>query len=250
MTARIGIARLVSAGALALAAVALLALAVASQARADAAYDKVASAYAQSGGQLDHCAFTRSELEAALRGIPPEIRDVVPDIRRAIADGIAAHQRGDCRGARAGGATPGSAGGTTTPGTSTTPGTPTTPGATAPDPTSPDAPTSSTPTDTTTAPAAPPTGTTTPPGSEPGPGTHAPTTEVDASGGGRDLTPLWIALIVAGALLLAALFVWGWGWMRGWDPAWVARARHAWGEAGFRTTSTWSEFTDWLRLGR
>jgi hypothetical protein len=38
--------------------------------------------------------------------------------------------------------------------------------------------------------------------------------------------------------------------MRGWDPGWIARMRHGWGEAGFRTTSTWSEFTDWLRLGR
>jgi hypothetical protein len=38
--------------------------------------------------------------------------------------------------------------------------------------------------------------------------------------------------------------------MRGWDPSWIGRVRHGWREAGFRTTSTWSEFTDWLRLGR
>jgi hypothetical protein len=66
----------------------------------------------------------------------------------------------------------------------------------------------------------------------------------------RDRTPLVVALIAAGALVLLALLLWGWARMRGWDPGWTARMRHAWGEAGFRTTSTWSEFTDWLRLGR
>jgi hypothetical protein len=50
--------------------------------------------------------------------------------------------------------------------------------------------------------------------------------------------------------VLLALLLLGWARMRGWDPGWAARMRHAWGEAGFRTTSTWSEFTDWLRLGR
>jgi hypothetical protein len=66
----------------------------------------------------------------------------------------------------------------------------------------------------------------------------------------RDRTPLLVALIALGALVLGALLLWGWARMRGWDPAWAGRLRHSWGEAGFRTTSTWAEFTDWLRLGR
>jgi hypothetical protein len=59
-----------------------------------------------------------------------------------------------------------------------------------------------------------------------------------------------VALVVAGvvaALLLALLGLARW-WA--WEPAWLRRWRHATGEAGWRTTATWAEFTDWLRLGR
>jgi hypothetical protein len=59
-----------------------------------------------------------------------------------------------------------------------------------------------------------------------------------------------VALVVAGvvvALLLALLALARW-WA--WEPTWLARWRHATGEAGWRTTATWAEFTDWLRLGR
>ena len=34
------------------------------------------------------------------------------------------------------------------------------------------------------------------------------------------------------------------------EPGWYVRARHAGGEAGWRTSATWADFTDWLRLGR
>lgn len=52
------------------------------------------------------------------------------------------------------------------------------------------------------------------------------------------------ALLVLGALLLAAV-----RWT-GWEPAWAERARHAAGEAGWRASSTWAEFTDFVRFGR
>jgi hypothetical protein len=221
----------------ALALAALLALAVPATAPADQAYDKVAAAYAQSGGQLDPCAFTQRELEDAVRGIPREIRDVVPDIRRAMVEGIAAHMSGDCRDGRAD-----ATGGAAVPPAGETPTTTTPPPATTPAP-------ADTTTDAAAAPpvdsgAAPPPAATTP-GAETTPGQAAAATDDDT-----DLTPLLITLVAVGALLLLALLLWGWARMRGWDPAWGARMRHAWGEAGFRTTSTWSEFTDWLRLGR
>ncbi len=216
----------------ALALAAVLALAAAATAPADQAYDKVAAAYAQSGGQLDPCAFTQRELEDAVRGIPPQIRDVVPDIRRAMVEGIATHMRGGCRGA---GADAGATGGAAVPPADDTPTT------TAP-PAPVDTATTPAPVDTTTAPA--PAVTT--PGAETTPAQPAATTATDDD----EVAPLLIALVVAGALLLIALVLWGWARMRGWDPAWVARMRHAWGEAGFRTATTWSEFTDWLRLGR
>jgi hypothetical protein len=220
-------------GAIALAAAVLLALMLLAPAaaRADQAYDKVASAYATAGGHLDPCAFTEAELKAAVRGIPPAIRNVVPALRAAMVEGIAAHERGDCRGVKPEeGTTGGAAPATTTP-TTTTPPVTTPPVTTQ---TAPAVPAATTPTPTTTAPA--PAQTTTQPA--------ASTTQE------RDRTPLLVALIAAGVLVLLALLLWGWGRMRGWDPGWTARVRHAWGEAGFRTTSTWSEFTDWLRLGR
>lgn len=210
----------------ALALVALTAsAALATPARANEAYDKVATAYAQAGGQLDPCMFTTGELKAAVRGIPPNIRNVVPALRAAMIEGVAAHERGDCNGVKPEEKTTGGArvGGTGSAPTTTTP-TVTTPAA--PTQTVPAAPAVTTPTPTT----AQPTTTTT---------THE-----------RDRTPLLIALIALGTLVLLTLLVWGLARMRGWDPAWAARTRHSWGEAGYRTTSTWSEFTDWLRLGR
>lgn len=194
-------------------------------ARADQAYDKVANAFAVAGGHLDPCSFTQAELEAALNGIPPSIRNVVPDLRRAIDAGIAAHRRGDCKGIKPEeGTTGGAAPGTTVPAT-------TTPSVTTQ--TAPAVPAATTPTTPTTA--------------------TAPTATQPAAAGGthaHDRTPLLVALIAAGVLVLLALLLWGWARMRGWDPGWIRRVRHGWGEAGFRTTSTWSEFTDWLRLGR
>lgn len=200
-------------------------------ASANQAYDKVAAAYAQAGGHLDPCAFTQAELEAAVRGIPPAIRNVVPALRRAMEDALAAHERGDCRGVRpeegaTGGAAPATTPTTTVPPVTTPPVTTTQTAPAVPSATTPTTPT------TTTAPA------------------PAATQPAAATPRERDRTPLVIALIVVGALVLLALLLWGLARMRGWDPPWFARVRHGWGEAGFRTTNTWSEFTDWLRLGR
>lgn len=202
-------------------------------ARADAAYDLVAGAYATGGAHLDACAFTQAQLEAALAGIPPTLKGVIPDLKRAMKDGIAAHKRGECAGREPGTATtPGApAGGGAVPPVTTTPATPITPPPT---------------TSTTPGQVAPPTAAPTTPG------TTTQSAPASAADGSRthDRTPLVVALIALGALLLLALAIWGWARARGWDPTWATRTRHAWGEAGFRTTSTWSEFTDWLRLGR
>jgi len=204
---------------------ATLLLAAPGVAHANQAYDKVANAYAVAGGHLDPCSFTQAELEAAIAGIPPTIRDAVPALRSAMEEGVAAHERGACKGVKpdegtTGGATPGAAPTTTIPPVTTPPvTTETAPATVAPSPTT------TTTTTATTAPAA-------------------------ASTPERDRTPLLIALIAAGALVLLGLLAWALSRARGWDPAWAARTRHAWGEAGFRTSSTWAEFTDWLRLGR
>jgi hypothetical protein len=209
---------------------ALTALALPAAARADQAYDRVASAYATAGGHLDPCAFTEAELKAAVRGIPPAIRNVVPALRAAMVEGIAVHERGACSGVKSDEGTTGGAAAGTTPPTTTPPVT--TPPATTQ--TAPVAPAATAPTPTTATPA--------PATAQPGSAATAPHE--------RDRTPLVVALVALGALVLLALLLWGLARMRGWDPGWAARVRHGWGEAGFRTTSTWSEFTDWLRLGR
>lgn len=201
-----------------------LTLLIAAPVRADEAYERVATAYAQAGGQLDPCAFTAQELAAGLAGIPRSIENVVPDLKQAINDGIAAHGRGDCVGREPSSANPDEpVDSGAIPPVTTTPATP--------------------------APVTPAGGGTEP--SANGTGAPAPAPETAPAGVREDdRTALVLALIALGALLLLVLATWAWGRLRGWDPAWAARARHGWGEAGFRTTTTWSEFTDWLRLGR
>jgi hypothetical protein len=205
-----------------------------------ATFDRVSDAFVAGGARLDPCTFSQADLESALAGIPAEFEGAVPQLRAAIESGIAAHRAGDCRGIEPTG------GVTTTPaaGSETTPGTETAPGATTPAAgagtttlgAQPDVPPVTTPAATPPPVAATPQVTTTP-------GVQPPPTK-------RSTRPLVIGAIAVGALLLLALLVWGWWRLRGWDPAWAARARHSWREAGYRVSSTWAEFTDWLRLGR
>jgi hypothetical protein len=215
---------------LAIVALASALLVPATGARADQAYDRVATAYAQGGGRLDACQFTQAQLEAALAGVPKAIAKFVPDLKNAIRHGIRAHARGACKGIAPGTTTP--SGGATAP----VPGT-----------TTPTAPTTVAPTSTQGATIPPPAtapATTTPTTTAPTPASAAP------SDRHHDRTPLLAGAIALGALLALLLALWLLGRLRGWDPPWLARQRHAWGEAGFRTSSTWSEFADWLRIGR
>jgi hypothetical protein len=57
-------------------------------------------------------------------------------------------------------------------------------------------------------------------------------------------------LIVAGAALIVLLVLLALARWWAWEPRWLVRSRHATGEAGWRIGAAWSEFTDWLRLGR
>ncbi|MCA1682497.1 MAG: hypothetical protein LC685_00605 [Actinobacteria bacterium] len=65
-------------------------------------------------------------------------------------------------------------------------------------------------------------------------------------------TPPFPLLALAALLALMALGTIAWGVLRftGWEPAWAPRARHAAAEAGWRASSTWAEFTDFVRFGR
>jgi hypothetical protein len=59
-----------------------------------------------------------------------------------------------------------------------------------------------------------------------------------------------IAVAVLGALLLFVLIVLLLWRVRGWDPRWLQRWRHAMAEAGWRLSLGWAEFRDFVRLGR
>jgi hypothetical protein len=61
--------------------------------------------------------------------------------------------------------------------------------------------------------------------------------------------PVLALAILAGLFALSGLVVALARW-RGWEPAWADDVRHAAGEAGWRASSTWAEFTDFVRLGR
>jgi hypothetical protein len=67
--------------------------------------------------------------------------------------------------------------------------------------------------------------------------------------GERDTAAIALLLVVGG-LVLAALVLWAVARWQAWEPPWLLRWRHATGEAGWRVGNAWSEFTDWLRLGR
>jgi len=108
----------------------------------------------------------------------------------------------------------------------------TTPGATAPATTAP----------ATTAPA------TTPPAATPAPA-PAQTAAQPTVTSGNDRAAVLLLLLV-GALVLIALVVGALARWQAWEPPWLARWRHATGEAGWRAGNAWAEFTDWLRLGR
>lgn len=111
-----------------------------------------------------------------------------------------------------------------------------------------------------TTPATTPATTTTPtPTPAPAPGVVVPQTPAQqlvgsAGTGGADTVPavspwLVLAAVVVGLTLLL-LLLWGLFRWRGWDPPWLRRTRHACAEAAWRLGGTWSEFTDWVRIGR
>jgi hypothetical protein len=61
--------------------------------------------------------------------------------------------------------------------------------------------------------------------------------------------PILALALLAGIFALGGLTIGLFRW-RAWEPAWTNRFRHAAGEAGWRASSTWAEFTDFVRLGR
>jgi len=70
-----------------------------------------------------------------------------------------------------------------------------------------------------------------------------------SSGGAGHISTEAIILAAIAALLLLACAAWAFARSRAYEPRWLLSLRHAMAEAGFRTSATWAEFTDWIRLG-
>lgn len=60
-----------------------------------------------------------------------------------------------------------------------------------------------------------------------------------------------VAIVVGalGALLVLACAAWALARRRAYEPLWWLSLQHSLGEAGYRTSSTWAEFSDWARRG-
>ena len=181
-------------------------------------------------GSLNACNYSEAQLAQIENLIGNDTDAYEPDFRTAIDSMIERRAQGACakkkRGSAAGGdtsgtpATPG-----TTGGTSSGSGARGAPGAA---------------------------------GSVPGPETRDPSplvtdTVAAAARSGEEGEAPPVPLLAIGALAaLMALggLIFGAARWTGWEPAWADRARHAAGEAGWRASSTWAEFTDFVRFGR
>jgi hypothetical protein len=213
-----------------------LSLACAAAAQADLLTD-IGKDYTQDG-RLDPCKYTEKQLRDLKAAIPNDFEQY-SDFGAVVDDALAKRAQGACR-----------KGGTATPGNTTAPpaATGTTP---PPPPAATGTPSTGTVTPGTPAAAAPP----------PTPGT-APTPAPDVAArdsiglAARSTEPATdapfplIALAVLAGLLALGTLVFGVVRWRAWEPAWADRFSHAAGEAGWRASSTWSEFTDFVRFGR
>lgn len=225
-----------------------LSLAWAAPAAADRSLnERIVSGYVKSGGRLDACKFTQDELKSAKNDIPEDLKQYGAALIAALDDAIAARAQGACDKRKQQAQAPAVADQAAPPGGQ--------PPAPSPSTGTPAAPSTATPAAPAPAPAQaqaqpPPT-----PTAEPSPVTSiarddsialaSATTEV-----ATDPPFPVLALAILAALLAAAALAFGFVRWFAWEPAWAVRLRHCAGEAGWRASSTFSEFADFVRLGR
>lgn len=187
-------------------------------------FDTVFASY-RSSGRIDPCKFSAGDLAAARRQIPNDIEQYAPDFPAALDGALSARAKGACDPKPQAEAEPEVA------------------AAPAPE-------------------AAPPAATPKPGAETPQPTPQAVPASAAADGAipaavlaartadGGPAPAALVLLAVLGTLLLAGLVGWGAARWWAWEPRSLERLRHALGEAGWRTGAAWSEFTDWVRLGR
>jgi hypothetical protein len=214
--------------------IACAALALAAPVAVADSFDDVFHDY-QADGHIDPCKHTTAQLQRARDDVPPDIEQYAPDFPDALDRAIEARARGKCA-ARSKPAT--------APAPTATTGVPAPPTATTTGPTGPTGPTTPA---ATPAPAEPPAPSASP---QAAPSDQAIARAAAHDEGDSDVpAPLLALAVLAGLLLVAGV---GYGLTRwlAWEPGWALRARHATGEAAWRISATWAEFSDWLRFGR
>jgi hypothetical protein len=203
-------------------ALAAVSLAAPAAARANA-FDQIFKDY-QHTGKVDPCKYSQAQLQQAQGQVPNDVQAYAPDFPNALQSALERRAGGACRSGHPAPAQ-------------------TTPAAVAP---------------VTTTPAAPaPSGVTTTPAPTPDPAV-APAandqaiarTAASANGSDAGVPAPVVALAVLGGLLALGGLLYGLAHWLAFDPPWAQRARFAMAEAGWRVGNTWSEFADWLRLGR
>ena len=211
-------------------------------ARSDRALAKaILEEYIESGGRLNACNFTLAELKKVKAAIPVDNRQYGAAFVAAIDDALAARAQGACDEKKQNATPPAVATQTPPPAAGTTPPPAGSSGATPAAQATPGVPAQA---------QAPPT-----PTAEPSPATAVAADNAIALASRMTAAesdppaPVLLLAIIAGLLALAAL---AFATIRffAWEPLWAVRFRHAAGEAGWRASSTFSEFADFVRLGR
>lgn len=219
-------------------------LAAPAAAHADA-FDDVFADY-QQDGRITACKHSQGDLQSAQDQVPSDIEQYAPDFPAALEQALENRARSGCPKDAGGGRAETPASGAATPGTGDVAGQAGAVGGAAP-------------AGGTPAPGADPA---TAAGATPAPGGAASTAPAAADGAivqaatrtvkrGTDDAPApLVVLAVLGGLLLLALLLWALLRFFALEPRWLASARHATGEAGWRTSAAWDDFTDWLGGGR
>jgi hypothetical protein len=202
--------------------------------------ERVVADYVKNGGRLDACTFTQDQLKQVKDAIPEDLKQYGASLIAALDDAIAARAQGACN-KKAQAQAPPVVAGQTPPGPQSPPPAPAGgSGHPAAQPTAPAAPAQV---------QAPPT-----PTSEPSPVASIAHDDSIAlasntTQAATDAPFPMLALAILAALLALGALAFGVARWFAWEPAWTIRMRHAAGEAGWRAASTWSEFTDFVRLG-